>query len=138
MSALRIRFHPDVVETMAGLLSSLLVVVLVLNFYVLGTGRIRAVIQTVALQGVLLGTMPLLVHDGPRATVLSCGNRRLKSKSARTLSHPVPLELGGAPCTRATPTGPEESINCRLTICPPLRKRKQDVMLYYTILYCCF
>ncbi|MFO0745169.1 MAG: hydrogenase [Myxococcota bacterium] len=43
--------------------SSLLVLVMLLNFYCLGTSRIRALIQGVSLQGVLLGIMPLLVHE---------------------------------------------------------------------------
>lgn len=45
------------------LFSSLLVVVMLLNFYCLGTSRIRALVQAVALQGILLGLLPLLVHD---------------------------------------------------------------------------
>ncbi len=47
---------------MPPVLDQVLVLVLLLNFFSLGTGRIRAVIRTVALQGVLLGIMPLLVH----------------------------------------------------------------------------
>jgi hydrogenase-4 component E len=43
-------------------LDSMLVVVLLLNFYCLGTSRLRAVVKGVSLQGVLLGVMPLLVH----------------------------------------------------------------------------
>ena len=43
--------------------SSLLVLVMLLNFYCIATSRIRALIQGVSLQGVLLGIMPLLVHD---------------------------------------------------------------------------
>lgn len=45
------------------LFQALLVVVMLLNFYCLGTSRIRALVQAVSLQGVLLGLMPLLVHD---------------------------------------------------------------------------
>lgn len=64
---------------MSGLLShslfqALLVIVMLLNFYCLGTSRIRALVQAVSLQGVLLGLMPLLVHDhleaGPLVTSL--------------------------------------------------------------------
>ncbi len=40
----------------------LLVGVMLLNFLVLGTSRIRVCIQAAALQGVLLGLLPLLVH----------------------------------------------------------------------------
>jgi hydrogenase-4 component E len=42
-------------------LDSLLVMILLLNLYALGTGRMAAVIRAVALQGVLLGIAPLLV-----------------------------------------------------------------------------
>jgi len=44
----------------------LLVGVLLLNLFMLGTSRIRALIQAAALQGVVLGVMPLLVGD-PRS-----------------------------------------------------------------------
>jgi len=40
----------------------LLVGVLLLNLFFLGTSRIRALIQAAALQGVVLGVMPLLIH----------------------------------------------------------------------------
>ncbi len=45
------------------LLEALLVLVLLLNLVALGSGRIRFVIRTVALQGMLLGLMPILVHE---------------------------------------------------------------------------
>jgi hydrogenase-4 component E len=47
---------------MVSLLNALLVVVLLLNLFVLGTSRIRSLIQAVALQGVVLGIMPLVAH----------------------------------------------------------------------------
>ena len=47
---------------MVQLLDPLLIVALALNFVVLGASRIRAVVNAVALQGVLLGTFPVLVH----------------------------------------------------------------------------
>ncbi len=43
-------------------LNSILVMVLVLNLFALGTSRILAVIRAAALQGVLLSVLPLLVH----------------------------------------------------------------------------
>ncbi len=43
-------------------LDALLVLVFVLDIYMLGTSRMSAVIRTVAVQGVLLGVMPILVH----------------------------------------------------------------------------
>jgi hydrogenase-4 component E len=42
----------------------LLVVVLLLNFFVLGTSRLRATIQASALQGALLAALVILVHGG--------------------------------------------------------------------------
>ena len=48
---------------MAPALDSLLVLVLVLNLFALGNSQIGAVIRIVALQGALLGVMPLLVHE---------------------------------------------------------------------------
>jgi hydrogenase-4 component E len=47
---------------MLQLLDPLLIVALTLNFVALGVSRIRAVINAVALQGMLLGLFPLLVH----------------------------------------------------------------------------
>lgn len=47
----------------SSLFNSLLVLVMLLNFYCLGTSRIRALVQAVSLQGVVLGIMPLLVHE---------------------------------------------------------------------------
>lgn len=43
-------------------LDALLVLVVLLDFFVLGSSRVRAVIQATALQGVLLAIMPLLAH----------------------------------------------------------------------------
>ena len=45
------------------ILDPLLIVALALNFVALGVSRIRGVINAVALQGVLLGICPLLVHQ---------------------------------------------------------------------------
>ncbi|MDD4736590.1 MAG: hydrogenase [Kiritimatiellae bacterium] len=45
------------------LLNALLVLVLALNLFMLGTSRILTVIRMVTLQGILLGVMPLLVHE---------------------------------------------------------------------------
>lgn len=39
-----------------------LVVVLLLNFFLLGTSRLRAVINASAFQGIVLGTLPVLMH----------------------------------------------------------------------------
>lgn len=47
---------------MAYILDPLLIVVLALNFVTLGVSRIRGVINAAALQGVLLGILPLFVH----------------------------------------------------------------------------
>jgi hydrogenase-4 component E len=47
---------------MVSLLNALLVVILLLNLFVLGTSRIRALIHAAALQGIVLAAMPLLAH----------------------------------------------------------------------------
>jgi len=44
------------------LLDPLLIMALALNFVALGVSRIRGVINAVALQGILLGSLPLFVH----------------------------------------------------------------------------
>jgi hydrogenase-4 component E len=48
---------------MAPVLDPLLIVALALNFFALGVSRLRSAINAVALQGVLLGLLPLLVHS---------------------------------------------------------------------------
>ncbi len=45
------------------LLDSLLIAALALNFVALGVSRIRAVINAVAIQGIMLGVLPVLVHS---------------------------------------------------------------------------
>ena len=57
---------------MAQLLDLLLIAAMAVNFAALGISRIRAVISAVALQGVLLGICPLLLHSdlGLRGIVL--------------------------------------------------------------------
>lgn len=58
---------------MTNLLNAILVIVLVMNLFALGTSRILAVIRTVAAQGVLLGIIPLLAHKHLTASVgLAC------------------------------------------------------------------
>lgn len=44
-------------------LNALLILVLVINLFALGTSRILAVIRIVAMQGALLGVLPFLVHQ---------------------------------------------------------------------------
>jgi hydrogenase-4 component E len=55
---------------MTGLLNGILVVVLAMNLYALGTSRVLSVIRTVAAQGALLGVIPLLVHEHVTASVV--------------------------------------------------------------------
>ncbi len=57
---------------MIALLDPFLILVLATNFVALGVSRIRAVINVVAFQGVLLGILPLFVHSdiGLRGVVL--------------------------------------------------------------------
>src|SRR2546430_3843808 len=47
---------------MSQIVDPVLIVALTLNFVALGVSRIRAVINAVALQGILLGSLPVLVH----------------------------------------------------------------------------
>jgi hydrogenase-4 component E len=49
---------------MTHVLNAILVMVLVMNLFALGTSRIISVIRTVAAQGALLSLVPLLVHGG--------------------------------------------------------------------------
>ena len=59
---------------MTNLLQTILVLVLVLNLFALGTSRILSLIRTVALQGALLGLLPLLLAgQHSLATVLTVG-----------------------------------------------------------------
>jgi hydrogenase-4 component E len=57
---------------MVQLLDPLLIMALALNFVALGVSRIRAVINAVALQGLLLGIIPMFIHPeiGIRGAVL--------------------------------------------------------------------
>jgi hydrogenase-4 component E len=47
---------------MIHLVDPLLVLVLLANFFVVGTSRLRAIINATAAQGILLGTLAILVH----------------------------------------------------------------------------
>jgi hydrogenase-4 component E len=48
---------------MSNLLDAALVVIVLLDFYALGSSRLSAVIRATALQGVALAVLPLLVHE---------------------------------------------------------------------------
>ncbi len=65
---------------MTSLLEPLLILVLALNFCALGVSRIRSVINAVALQGILLGLLPLLVHPeiGWRVLLLAVATIAIK------------------------------------------------------------
>jgi hydrogenase-4 component E len=69
---------------MTQFLDPLLIVVLALNFVALGVSRIRGVINAVALQGVIIGTLPVFIpreagHDiGARGLLLIVGTLVLK------------------------------------------------------------
>lgn len=66
---------------MSSAADALLVLILLLNFFVLGSSRIRSIIYTIAAQGVLLGVLPLLVHGeiGLREAFVSIGAIALKA-----------------------------------------------------------
>ena len=53
------------------LLNALFVLVLILNLFALGTGRILSIIKIVAAQGVILGVLPLLMHGHLTASVVA-------------------------------------------------------------------
>ncbi len=55
---------------MNNILNALLVIILMLNLFTLGTSRIQSVIRTVALQGIILGLLPLVVHEHIKISVL--------------------------------------------------------------------
>ena len=65
---------------MVQVLDLLLIVALALNFVALGVSRIRAVINAVALQGTLLGILPLFIHPeaGLRVFLLALATILLK------------------------------------------------------------
>src|SRR3954465_12457219 len=64
MPALRVRDRPPRQVTMTKLADPLLVVLLLVNFFLLGTSRLRALITGSAVQGVLLGLLVISVHGG--------------------------------------------------------------------------
>jgi hydrogenase-4 component E len=55
---------------MTDIVNALLVLVLVLNLFALGTSRIQSVIHIVAAQGALLGVITLCVHRNPGLAVI--------------------------------------------------------------------
>ena len=65
---------------MAQVIDPLLVLALAFNFFALGVSRIRAVIHAVALQGIVLGLLPLFVHPdiGLRGLLLMAAAVALK------------------------------------------------------------
>jgi hydrogenase-4 component E len=58
---------------MFDLINALLVTLLALNLFALGTSRIQSVIRIVAVQGALLGLLTLLMHDSLSFPVLLSG-----------------------------------------------------------------
>src|ERR1035437_6589799 len=74
MSALCVRNPPArEVMSMSGAVDPVLVLVILLNFYTLGTSRVEAVINAVAIQGAVLGALALLVHGVHDALPLLLG-----------------------------------------------------------------
>src|SRR6266536_3371498 len=61
-------------------LDALLIATLAINLFALGVSRVRAVIQAVAIQGMVIGTLPLLVEPTfeLRAILLTLGTVALK------------------------------------------------------------
>lgn len=68
------------------LIDPILVVVLLMNFFLLGTGRLQAIINTVAVQGVILGIVYALGHpDVEQSGASSINLRTLALASAMIL-----------------------------------------------------
>src|SRR5438046_3015233 len=74
-------------NAMAQVLDTLLIFALALNFVALGVSRIRAAIHAVALQGIILGLLPLFKHSdiGLRGILLVIGTIALKGFGIPTL-----------------------------------------------------
>lgn len=66
---------------MSHFVDPLLVLVLLSNFFVLGTSRLRAIINATAAQGVLLGSLAILVHHDltPRPVLVAIGTAVIKA-----------------------------------------------------------
>ncbi len=67
---------------MISVLDPVLVVLILLNFFLLGTSRIRAAIEVVSLQGFLLGVMPVLIHPHVGLRVMAVVALAIMIKSA--------------------------------------------------------
>lgn len=59
-------------------LTTLLEIVLLLNFFILSASRLRTAVNLVAVQGMLLGAAPLWLEHGPRVVLLSLGTMAVK------------------------------------------------------------
>src|SRR5258708_4524208 len=66
---------------MPQIVDPVLVLVLLANFFLLGTSRLRAIINGTALQGLLLGTLTLLVHHEItlRPVLVAAGSTSIKA-----------------------------------------------------------
>ena len=66
---------------MSRFVDPVVVLVLLANFYMLGSSRLKAIIHATAVQGVLLGTLTLLVHHelGLRPVALAAGATLIKA-----------------------------------------------------------
>jgi hydrogenase-4 component E len=65
---------------MAQIFDVLIILAVALNFVALGESRIRGVINAVALQGVLLGTLALFIHQGSDVVMLFIATVVLKGR----------------------------------------------------------
>jgi hydrogenase-4 component E len=70
-------------------IDTVLVVVVLLNFLMLGSSRLAACIRCVALQGVLLGIFTVLVHEG--SNVLRPGLLAIASVAVKSVAFPTLL-----------------------------------------------
>jgi len=60
------------------LVNALYVIILTLNLFALANGRILSVINIVAVQGVILGVLPLLIHRETGLALAFHRSRRLQ------------------------------------------------------------
>ncbi|MEJ2699766.1 MAG: hypothetical protein P8Z70_08925 [Desulfuromonadales bacterium] len=71
--------NPEVFKHMHGINNLLLLLVILLNFFTLGSSRLGACIQAVALQGAILAVLPVTIHGlSVHALVLAGGALALK------------------------------------------------------------
>lgn len=74
---------------MSGAVDPLLILVLLINFFILGTSRLRAAIDGSAMQGILLGVLVIVVHGGfgVQSSVVAAAAILIKGTAIPALLH---------------------------------------------------